>query len=97
MTVVTVFVHAVNALAHPSAAGKWRWAVHLGSDPRNLAQCGNAWGADSRAEAEFWGEAVAACSVKFLRMAGLQVRYAGVQQLDFDPVPAGGDLVQVVR
>lgn len=94
--IVTVFVHEVNGIAHPSAAGSWRWAVHVGSSPENLDECVNAWGEGSQSEAAFRGDTAAVAAVGALRKAGVDAQYGGVKFLEFDPIPAGADLVKVM-
>jgi hypothetical protein len=93
--VVTTFVHAINAAAHPSIPPGWRWAVHLGDpDPERLDGCANAGWCPTENEAALEGEMVAVTVVKSLRMFGIPVEYQLVR-LDRDPIPVGADLVSL--
>lgn len=90
--VITVVVHEVDTVAHPTVPPGWRWAVMVGDrPPGDLAACANAgWEPDDRSAAVA-GETVGAAAAKALRMCGVPADYRGVLLLDHDPIPAGGD------
>ena len=87
---VTVFVHPIDPEAHPTVPPGWRWAVHLGGDPRRA--CLNAGWCPSRNEAALEGEMVGVTVAKALRHAGTPTEYC-VRDLSDDPIPAGFDFI----
>jgi hypothetical protein len=89
---ITVVVHPIDPVAHPSVPEGWRWAVMagVGTPPADLGHCANAGWAPTEAEAWLEGETVGAAATKALRMFGVPATYSKLP-LDFDPIPAGGD------
>jgi hypothetical protein len=69
--------------------GLWRWAVHFGANPTDLKSCLNAWTAETRADAIQDGDRAAATAVMGLRLYGARVEYAGVIELQQNPIPDG--------
>lgn len=94
--IVSVFVHQVDTDVHTTVPPGWRWAVHLGANPTNLAQCLNAGWSPNRLDAEFEGEKVSVATVKALRMCGVACEWAPGRLLDHDPIPPHGDRLQVM-
>lgn len=91
-----LFVHPVDADAHPTVPPGWRWAVHAGGGrPADLTRCANAGWAPSRAGALAEGEQNAATAVKVARAFGVPAAYR-LLELDHDPIPAGADGVTVL-
>lgn len=94
---VTVFVHPVDTAAHPSTpAGYWRWAVHIGHNAADLAECVNAGGEPAGPLAHLAGEMVGVAVAKALEAVGHPVRYR-VVELPHDPIPSGQDRISIGR
>lgn len=92
---ITVFVHAIDAEAHPSSPG-WRWAVHVhGAAPNDLSGCANAGWAPDRDGALSEGDRHGATAARVLKMHGIDARYDVPLVLDHDPIPAGRDYINV--
>ena len=93
---VSLVVHEVNTMAHPSVPPGWRWCVHYGgqdwADTRTMLNAG--WSA-TRMEAMMTGEAVHAAVLRALSMAGVNSLAGALVGLEYDPIPAGRDLVRV--
>ena len=94
---VTVFVHAIDTAAHPGTPpGYWRWAIHIGQTPADLAECVNAGGEPTAQEAHLAGEMVGVAVAKALELVGHPVRYR-VVELPHDPIPSGQDRISIGR
>jgi hypothetical protein len=96
--IVSVFVHQIDAEAHPSTPQGWRWAVHLGANPRDMRTCLNAGWCPAQQVAAIEGEAVGVAVTKALRFAGHPCDYT-TRTLEYDPTPpeaSGLDLVSVM-
>jgi hypothetical protein len=92
---IQVFVHPIDAQAHPSSPG-WRWAVHVhGGPPEDLNCCANAGWAPDRDGAISEGDRQGATAARVLKMHGIDARYDVPLELDHDPIPAGCDFVNV--
>ncbi len=97
MVRLTVVVHPINTEAHPTIPPGYRWALMLGDGPpADLDRCANAHYAPSRQAAELEGDRNGASAIRALQMLGYAARYGGVQHLDHDPIPAGGDRLNFV-
>lgn len=92
---VTVFVHPIDSSLRPDQNG-WRWAVHLDDDPTSLRWCVNAGHGVDQRDAELIGDVNGATLTRGLSMSGRSVSYGGIVVLDYDPVPAGADVVSFV-
>lgn len=90
---VVVYLHPINAAAHPTTGGGWRWAVHVGGQgPSELRYCANAGRAPVRQQAALIGESHGAAAAKALRILGMPAVYRGIRDLDHDPIPPDLDL-----
>lgn len=86
---VVVFLHPIDVQRHPETGGGWRWAVHVGGQgPSNLEYCANAGRAPGKQLAALVGESHGAAAAKAARIFGTPVKYHGVIELDYDPIPA---------
>lgn len=94
---VTLFVHPIDTLRHPTSPPGWRWAVHAGGGPPgDLRRCTNAgWCPDEKA-ALGEGEQNAATAVQAVRVFGVPAALR-VLRLQSDPIPAGEDRVRLLR
>jgi hypothetical protein len=93
---IQVFVHPIDAQAHPSSPG-WRWAVHVhGGAPSDLLCCANAGWTPDRDGALSEGDRHGATAARVLRMHGIEANYHVPTELDYDPIPAGNDRVNVL-
>lgn len=91
------YVHPIDVELHRTVPPGYRWAVMVGpGSPSDVDRCANAgWAPDARtAEAE--GDQNAATAARAAQLLGLPVRYAGVQHLDYDPIPPGADQLNTV-
>lgn len=89
---VVVYLHPIDADAHPSTGGGWRWAVHVGGQgPSDVRYCANAGRAVNRQQGALIGESHGAAAAKALRILGVPVVYRGVVDLDHDPIPRDYD------
>ncbi len=92
---IAVVVHEIDAAAHPTSPG-WRWAVMVhGAAFGDMNGCANAGWAPDRDGALSEGDRHGATAVRVLRMHGIDARYTEPMVLDYDPVPADGDLIHV--
>lgn len=96
-TVAWVAVHPINTAAHPNDRAGWRWAVMIGQcPPSDTSRCANAGRCDEQEDAVMLGDRHGATAVVALRLAGLNVAYGNVIQLDHDPRLPGDDHVTIV-
>lgn len=97
MVLLTVIIHPIDTAAHPTVPPGYRWALMLGGgNPADLDRCANAHWAPTREGAEMEGDRNGASATRALQMVGFPARYAGVQHLDHDPIPAGTDRLNTV-
>ncbi len=92
-----VYVHAIDAAAHPDQGQGWRWAIHSEPNPSDMGSCLNAgWQAD-RYEALMIGEAAAVVGVRAaLLNGGGQVGFVTHELSDDPQPPAGLDTITVM-
>lgn len=91
---IGVVVHPVDTFAHPSVPPGWRYAVHLGSQWSDLGTCLNAGWAPDKGTAAILGEGAAVVGVRVAQVCGDQA-HARTFELEYDPIPAGRDLITV--
>lgn len=92
---ITVVVHPINTLAHPSIPPGYRWAVMVGEGALDdMDRCPNAGWCPTENEAWVEGEMVGVTAVKAMRYLGIPAEYAKLA-LAHDPIPPGGDRIHV--
>ncbi len=84
--IVTVFVHPIDTDVHPTVPPGWRWAVHLGGNPKDATACLNAGWCPTRSEASVEGEMVGVTVAKAVGRVAGQPIYQLVPLAD-DPIP----------
>lgn len=93
---VRVFVHPIDASVHPSSPG-WRWAVMVNdAPPEDRVGCANAGHATTWEGALSEGDRHGATAARVLRMHGIDVGYTVPTVLDYDPIPAGQDHLNIL-
>ena len=94
MLLLTVFVHRVDTEIHSSVPDGFRWAVHVGADPADLASCLNAGWAPDEFEAALTGETAAVVGKRVATLCGIDATTQTIV-LSADPIPGGGDLLTI--
>lgn len=93
---ITLVVHEVNTVAHPTLAPGWRWAVHAGGGrPDDLSRCAQAGWAPTEAAAWAEGEQVAAACTQACRTFGIPADLRRLRLLR-DPIAAGADRIRIL-
>lgn len=85
-----VYVHQIDAAAHPDQGQGWRWAVHSEPNPSDMASCLNAGWQPARYEALLIGEAAAVVGVQAALLAGARGVSLVTHELAEDPQPPAG-------
>lgn len=97
MVLLRVLIHPIDTAAHPSVPPGYRWALMVGDvPPADLTRCANAAWCPTRAEAIQEGDRNGASAARVLQILGHDARYAGVIDLDSDPIPAGADRINTI-
>lgn len=93
---IGVCVHPIDTATHATIPEGWRWAVHLGDDWGDMANCLNAGWQPTEQDAAMAGEAAAVCAVRVARLVspGLEVRMEA-SVLAVDPIPADHDFISI--
>lgn len=91
-----VYVHLIDATAHPDQGKGWRWAVHSEPAPSDMVSCLNAGWQPDRYGALMIGEAAAVVGVRGAQLAGVDASFV-THELSEDPQPpAGADTITVM-
>lgn len=92
---IGVVVHPINTLAHSSVPPGFRWGVYLEDRWADLGRCMNAGWEPTAGAAAMAGESAAVCAVRAAQACGRADARMETTMLDYDPVPAGRDLITV--
>lgn len=96
MATVTLVVHPIDTVAHPTYPAGWRWAVMKDhTTVADMRKCCNAGFANTRADALLFGEAVQAAVILALRSEKIPVEYK-TSEMAFDPIPAGVEDLKIL-
>lgn len=86
--------HPINIVEHPTIPEGFRWTVSTSSDPTNVAAClGAGWAPDADTAAWIAAQATA-IAVGAVRLNGGVSEPAQIV-LNYDPVPAGHDTLNI--
>lgn len=88
--VISVIVHPIDTIKHPSIPKGFRWCAQFGTDATDTSSWLNAGWCPTVSEASITGEMVASSVAKATKYLGLDTEYLGVIRLADDPIPAEG-------
>lgn len=93
---ITVIIHPIDVVKHPSWDAGFRWSVQVGgSAPNNLELCANAGMAPDFESALVMGDRCGATLAMGLRILGFPASFS-ILRLDSDPLGPSDDQIKVL-
>lgn len=95
---ITVGVHPIDVVAHPTYAPGFRWCVMVGqpSGWADLESCVQAGWCPDRNEAAYQGEVAGSAACEAMRRLGIPCEWGGTKFLEHDPIPSEADFKSLV-
>jgi len=90
---LTVLVHPIDTVAHPTIPPGFRWAVYVGIDWPDMMTCLNAGWCPTQYEAAIEGEAARVVGARVAMLCSVIPSTPPTFFLDADPIPSGCDIV----
>ena len=94
---ITVGVHPVDLVQHPTYLPGWRWCVMLGHGAwHEMERCVQAGWSPTMLDAQLTGEQCGVTACEAMRRLGIPCEWGGSIILDHDPIPASADDLPLV-